>query len=195
MSSRKFRGILAVATLTAGVSWMTAGPTAAHASAAWDACTGSSPASTVRVCDDSTDLVALDGPQGGKTVRPVGDRATDRLIMAAVRLANRLGVAGLATGHSVMAIADQGGMAATAGAGTLPGGIPGTAGLADVSRLAEEPGHLPMLRRLPRTGELPVNMPDAATTTPPRGSRIAGTGAGLSSNRASHPWGATHPRK
>jgi hypothetical protein len=147
VSSRKFRGILTVATLTVAVGWMAAGAAAARTSFdAADACTGPSAdvtlsASTVRVC------------------------------MAAVRLADRLGVAGLATGHSVMNIADQGGMAATAGAATLPGGIPGTAGLADVSRLAEAPD-LPTLRRLPRTGKLPVNMPADATAA---GSPIVGT--------------------
>ncbi|MEU4229322.1 hypothetical protein AB0F17_33930 [Nonomuraea sp. NPDC026600] len=136
MSSRKFRGILAVATLTVAVSWMAAGPAAARS----------------------------------KLVQPAGD-PSDRLSMAAARLADRLGVAGLATGHSVMNIADQGGMAATAGASTLPGGIPGTAGLADVSRLAEAPD-LPTPRRLPRAGKLPVDMPDDATAA---GSRIVGT--------------------
>ncbi|MBT2231870.1 hypothetical protein [Nonomuraea sp. NEAU-A123] len=225
MSSRKFRGILTVAMLTVAVGWMAAGPAAARtAFDATDACTGpsadvTSPASTVRVCDASTDLVVLDGSWSGKPVQSAADHLTtdlsdrrtdhlttdlsdrrtdrlttdlsdrrtdrlaadlsdrrtdrlavdlsDRLSMAAVRLADRLGVAGLATGHSVMNIADQGGMAATAGAATLPGGIPGTAGLADVSRLAEAPD-LPTLRRLPRTDKLPVDMPAA-------GSRIVGT--------------------
>ncbi|MFD1544356.1 hypothetical protein [Nonomuraea guangzhouensis] len=163
MSSRKFR--LAVATLTVAVSWTAAGPAAARSSFdASDGCTGpsaevTSSASTVRVCDDSTDLVVLDGSQGGS--------AGDRLSMAAMRLADRLGVAGLATGRSVMNIADQGGMAATTGASTLPGGIPGTAGLADVSRLAEAPD-LPMPRHLPHTG----NLADDATAA---GSRIVGT--------------------
>ncbi|MEU7862872.1 hypothetical protein [Nonomuraea sp. NPDC049141] len=189
MSSRKFRGILAVATLTVAVSgavsWMATGPAGAYASSdASDACGGPSAdvtasvststststsvsASTVRVCDDSTDLVVPAGSQSGTMARSAGDR----LSMAAVRLADRLGVTGLATGHSVMNIADQGGMAATTGASTLPGGIPGAAGLADVSRLAEAPD-LPMPRRLPHTGKPTVDMPGDATAA---GSRIVGT--------------------
>ncbi|WP_219462438.1 hypothetical protein [Nonomuraea rhizosphaerae] len=170
MSFRKFRSILAVATLTAGVSWMAAGPTLARdcvdASAAIK-----SPASTTRICDEDSAL-DLDPAQAPHMV----DSASEKLSMAAVRLANRLGVAGLGTGRSVMNVADQAGMAAAAGVPSLPGGIPpGSAGLQDVSRVAEAPD-VPLLPPMPGTGVLPVEMPKGTVKTLPKGSSIVGAG-------------------
>jgi hypothetical protein len=167
VSSRKFRSILAVATLTVGVSWMTADPAAAGVCPN-ESASVRSPASVGHICDDTADVL-FDPSRSGTMV----ETATDRLYMAALQVADRLGMAGMVSGQALMNVADQAGMAATSGLPALPSGVPGPAGLRDVSRVAEAPD-TPLLSPLTGGGKPSES---SIKTTLPTGGSLLGTGA------------------
>ncbi|MFC5834290.1 hypothetical protein [Nonomuraea insulae] len=157
MSFQKIRGMVAVAALTAGVSWLYAGPAMAQS------CPDAEPAllsanSIGSYCDEHTKLRVNDGGSGSG--RMVTHEST-KLAMAAGELARRLGLTGLATGKEVLGVADLGGMAATwsmpslasASPALLPT-LPGPIGMKDLSTMASVPT-LAELPEMPQQKKLP----------------------------------------
>jgi hypothetical protein len=177
-SHRKFH-IIAAAALTTVTCWPAssslaappAAPIPAAGPCAAQSATLRAPITTARLCDGSGTAM-LDPAQGGKMV----DAAGGRLHEAVQRLAERLGMAGLAGSNSVMNVPDRAGMAAAAGVPALPGGVPVASGLKDVSTVAEEPD-LPLPPPL-GTNRLPVRMPEGTVARLPQGSQVAGAGTG-----------------
>ncbi|MGV9771503.1 hypothetical protein [Streptosporangium sp. NPDC003464] len=146
-TSRRIRGILAVAALTAGVSWSGAAP----ASAGDVSCQGrdtvellETPGSVAAVCDETGDVRAATGV-GRMTVPADGE-----VPMAMERLARLAGLPGLSHASAVTSFADTAGVAAGAGMPALPSGMPGFAGHAPAGTLAAAPD-LPGLPGTPGT--------------------------------------------
>ncbi|MFI7449427.1 hypothetical protein ACIBQX_18165 [Nonomuraea sp. NPDC049714] len=149
-------------TLTAGVTWLGAGPVAA------DECrtkpTTVRAGTTATLCDDLRKIRLDDGSIGGSRLLT---SQTDELATGTARMAQRLGLTGLTSARSAMGLTDLGGIAATSGMPALtssaparPGGLPSLAKLPDVP-------DLPSLPELPGVSDLPVgmtlgNLPDPA---------------------------------
>ncbi|MFC4112700.1 hypothetical protein [Nonomuraea zeae] len=164
-----------MATLTAGVSWLTAGPSMA------DACANSEPAllstsSFAAYCDEQTRVRINDG--GNASSRMVTEES-NKMAMAAGSLARQLGLTGLATGKSALGTADLGGIAATWGMPSLSSGapalfpaVPGLIGMEDLATMAGIPA-LPALPQRPLQSKAPgkKSLPPG-----PHDNRIAGTG-------------------
>ncbi|MEV4180651.1 hypothetical protein AB0J28_04295, partial [Streptosporangium canum] len=127
-TSRHIRGLLAVAALTAGVSWLAAAP----ASAGGVSCQGrdmvellETPESVATVCDEAGDLRA--SATAGRTTVPAQGEGPASM----ERLARIAGLPGLSQASAVVSFADTAGVAA--GTGTpalpaLPAGMPGFPG-------------------------------------------------------------------
>lgn len=165
MSSRSIRSILAVATLTAGVSWLAAGQASADQCA--DMVSVLRAPTVAQVCDELTDLRAS-GTYGGRmTARRDSELATE-----VESLSRRLGMSGLSKSSAVLSFADLGGVAAAAGMPSLPSGMPGKGGLPTMTRMATTPDlpglpNLPVLpgaRNLAAVEKVPA-LPDASGLT------------------------------
>ncbi|WP_393167544.1 hypothetical protein [Nonomuraea marmarensis] len=167
-----------MATLTAGVSWLAVAPATA------DTCADAEPSllsstAAATYCDEHTTLRVNDGGLGSS--RMVTSES-NKLAMAAGELARRLGLTGLATGKSVLGVADLGGVAANWGMPSLASAspalfptMPGPAGMRDLSTMAGIPA-LPALPELPSTplqAKLPAEM---SLGQAPYHNRIAGSG-------------------
>ncbi|MBF8190761.1 hypothetical protein ITP53_34645 [Nonomuraea sp. K274] len=148
MPSQKLR-CLAVAALTAGVSWTVVSPATAAP------CDDREPAllthtSVASHCGAHAELRGTEGIHaGGRMVTTEGNR----LAMATGELARHLGLTGLATAKSVMGVADLGGVAATwampSPAAASPGAFSASStGMRDLSTVAGIPA-LPALPALP----------------------------------------------
>ncbi|MEV0381851.1 hypothetical protein [Nonomuraea sp. NPDC050643] len=169
-----------MASLTAGVSWLVAGPAAAAVS-----CTDSEPAllsptSIAAYCDEHARLRVNDG--GPSSSSRMVATESNRLAMAAGDMARRLGLTGLASGKSALGVADLGGMAATWGMPSLASAspslfpmVPGPIGMKDLSTMAGMPAmpSLPELPNTPLTAKLPAEM---TLGQAPYNNRIAGSG-------------------
>lgn len=142
------RSILAVAALTAGVSWWAPGPAGASTCEQGQ----QAPDSVAAVCEEITGARA--SGRYGPMKAPPGGAAS-----AVERLAMKLGLPGMSKAAAVLSVADMGGVAAGAGLPTLPMAAPGVAGLKDVSRLAESPD-LPGLPVVPSEIRDLVKVPD-----------------------------------
>ncbi|MEV4074648.1 hypothetical protein ACGFJC_43805 [Nonomuraea fuscirosea] len=174
--------MIAVAALTAGVSWLVAGPaTAANCRNAEPGLL--SPRSVATYCDEHTKLRVNDSGSGSS--RMVASES-NKLAMAAGELARRLGLTGLATGRAVLGSADLGGMAATWGMPSLTSAspaipvVPGPAAMKDLSTVAGIPA-LPALPSLPSVPDLPplARTPlegDARRAQAPHHNSVGGTG-------------------
>ncbi|MFI6601827.1 hypothetical protein ACIBHX_36740 [Nonomuraea sp. NPDC050536] len=138
MSSRNIRCILALAALTAGVSWLATGPASA------DACRSKVlPADVSSVCGELTSIHA-DTTYGDRlATRPGGAAAT------ADQVARRLHLQGLNQATAVLSVADVGGVAAASGMPALPMTKPGRAGLPNVSSLLPAAPDVPGLPAMP----------------------------------------------
>jgi hypothetical protein len=178
MSFQKIRSMIAVAALTAGVSWLFAGPAAAQS------CPDAEPAllstsSIASYCDEHAKLRVNDGGSGSG--RMVASEST-KLAMAVGELARRLGLTGLATGKEVLGIADLGGVAATWGMPSLAAAspalfpvVPGSAGMKDLSTMTG----IPMLSALPEVPQMPLQKKLPGETSlgqAPFHNRVTGSG-------------------
>ncbi|GAA3662277.1 hypothetical protein GCM10022224_027610 [Nonomuraea antimicrobica] len=176
--------MIAVAALTAGVCWLSTGPTTAQS------CPGTepsllSPTAIASYCDEHAKLRVNDGgPGSGRMVT----KESNKLAMAAGDLARHLGLTGLATGKEVLGVADLGGVAATWGMPSLTSAspalfpmVPGPLGMKDLSTMAGVPA-LPSLPELPALPALPqepqlANLPaELSLGQATHQNRIAGTG-------------------
>ncbi|MFC5819918.1 hypothetical protein [Nonomuraea harbinensis] len=142
MPTRSIRGILAIATLTAGVTWLGA------SSAAADDCRETrtsmgSPAAAL--CDELTKVRLSD------STGPLLGSESTHLALGAVRLAEHLGLTGLATSHSAIGLSDLGGVMATS---AMPSVLPAAPTVAGVTSQAKLPA-LPALPVNTRTGRYP----------------------------------------
>ncbi|MFG1947592.1 hypothetical protein [Nonomuraea sp. NPDC048826] len=138
-------------TLTAGVTWLGAGPAAA------DDCRDSrtrmgSPAAAL--CDELAKVRLSDS-----TAPLLGSEST-HLALGAVRLAEHLGLTGLATAHSATGLSDLGGVVATSAMPALPA-LPGVTSLAGAANLLK----LPALPALPKVPGKPGNYRRLANPT------------------------------
>ncbi|MEV1178206.1 hypothetical protein [Nonomuraea sp. NPDC049784] len=168
MSSQKIRSILAVATLTAGVTWLAVGPSAADSCKAERAQLSSQ--AIASYCGEHA--VNDDALGGGGTVTD----ESDKLAMAAGRMATQLGLTGLATAREVLGAADMGGVAATWGmpSPALFPKVPGSVGMQDLSTMAGIPA-LPALPEVPPR-PLGVKLPELSLGHTPYRNRFAGSG-------------------
>ncbi|MEV0613894.1 hypothetical protein AB0I81_11275 [Nonomuraea sp. NPDC050404] len=174
--------MIAVAALTAGVSWLFAGPSTA------DSCTETallSPATASSPGCEPPNLRVGQGlgeGSGGPGSSRMITEESNALAMAAGELARRLGLTGLATGKEVLGAADIGGIAANWGMPSLASSspalfpmAPGPIGMADLSTVAGMPG-LPSLPQLPRT-PLQDKLPGMMTLgQEPYHNRVQGSG-------------------
>ncbi|GAA3576305.1 hypothetical protein GCM10022419_066900 [Nonomuraea rosea] len=167
-----------MAALTAGVSWLTAGPSPA------DSCPD-----TEHALLSSSSIAAHCGKQsrvrindGGKASSRMVTTESNKLAMAAGDLARQLGLTGLATGKSALGTADLGGVAATWGMPSLASGapalfpaVPGPIGMKDLSTMAGIPAlpALPALPQQPLQSKVPSEM---SLGQSPYHNRVAGTG-------------------
>lgn len=145
-ASRGIRSVLAVAVLATGAGWLAMSPASAEN------------------CDekvvllDETTVAEVCEEVGGlraKTTRtPMRASQESELAMSAERLAKAAGMPGLSRSTAVLSVSDMGGVAAGAGLPSLPSGVPGQAGLQEVSKLALAPD-LPGLPSLPPLPPLP----------------------------------------
>ncbi|MEU7990239.1 hypothetical protein AB0B56_35785 [Streptosporangium canum] len=179
-TSRHIRGLLAVAALTAGVSWLAAAP----ASAGGVSCQGremvellETPESVATVCDEAGDLRA--SATAGRTTVPARGEGPASM----ERLARIAGLPGLSQASAVVSFADTAGVAA--GTGTpalpaLPSGMPGFPGHSPAGTLATAPD-LPGLPGTPGTDliRFPVSeVPSVPRLTDPTGA-LSGDGTAL----------------
>ncbi|MET7332614.1 hypothetical protein [Nonomuraea sp. NPDC005650] len=172
MSSQKIRSIIAVATLTAGITWLAATPSTARSCADKQPVL-LSPKSAVSYCDERTQARVYNGSKLVTT-------ESNDLAQAAGELARQLGLTGLASGRKVLGIADLGGMAATWGMPSLVSAspalfptVPGPAGMKDLATVAEVPGlpALPVLPEKPLVAKVPG---EASLKDRPYANRVAG---------------------
>jgi hypothetical protein len=154
-------------TLTAGVTWLGAGPVAA------DECrtkpTTVRAGTAARLCDDLTKIRLDDDPIGGN--RLVTSQ-TEELAASTARMAQRIGLTGLASGRSAMGLTDMGGIAATSGMPALPSSTAAESGLPGLAKLPDVPD-LPSLPDVPGVSNLPVGM---TLGTLPDPAKVAGKG-------------------
>ncbi|WP_433249773.1 hypothetical protein ACQPYK_02980 [Streptosporangium sp. CA-135522] len=134
-ASRNIRGILAVAALTAGVSWVVTAP----ASAGGMSCHGQdvvevlqTPGSVAAVCEETGGVRG--GTAVGRMTAPGGEAAA-----TVDRLARIAGLPGLSRASAVVSFADTAGVAAGAGLPALPSGMPGFSGHSPAGTLASAP--------------------------------------------------------
>ncbi|WP_336209809.1 hypothetical protein [Nonomuraea sp. LPB2021202275-12-8] len=140
-------------TLTAGVTWLGANPAAA-AECRNKPTTVRSPGSTATLCDDLR-RIRVDDSTGSNQL--VGSESGE-LALSAARMAERIGLTGLASARSAMGLSDLGGIVATSGMPVLSSpGIPARTGLPSLTRLPDVPD-LPNLPNVPGTPNLPVGM-------------------------------------
>ncbi|MBB6556464.1 hypothetical protein [Nonomuraea rubra] len=179
MSFQKFRSMIAVAALTAGVSWLFTGASMAGN------CTETavlSPSSAVSTCGDPTSLhIEQSGNAGSRMITS----ESNKLAMAAGEMARYFGHTGLAAGKEVVDMADLGGVGATWGLTSLFSAspalfptMPGPAGVADLATMANLPPlpPLPMLPEVPGT-PLDSRLPHEMTVGQgPYHNRVVGTG-------------------
>ncbi|WP_406319271.1 hypothetical protein OHA77_18525 [Streptosporangium sp. NBC_01639] len=115
-TSRNIRGLLAVAALTAGVSWVVT----ASASASTVPCQvrdpAGAPGSATAVCDRTRSGRVAHGPAG----RSAGGVTGGAAVVTADRLARIAGLPGLAQASGVVGFADTTGVAAGTGVPTPP---------------------------------------------------------------------------
>ncbi|MEV4174538.1 hypothetical protein [Nonomuraea sp. NPDC049709] len=170
--------MIAVAALTAGVSWLCAGPSAAGS------CAGTEPAllsptSIANFCDEHARLRVNDGGPGSSRMLT---SESNKLATSAGELARHLGLTGLATGKEVLGVADLGGVAATWGMPSLATAspalfpmVPGPAGMKDLSTTTGIPAllALPEMPQRPLERKLPGEM---TLGHAPYHNRIAGSG-------------------
>ncbi|MEV0228475.1 hypothetical protein [Nonomuraea sp. NPDC050786] len=165
MSSQKIRSIIAVATLTAGVTWLAAAPSTA------DTCkgTGVTARTTASYCGT---YAATDGALGGGTAAD----ESEKLAMAAGAMAAQLGLTGLATAREALGAADMGGLAATWGmpSPALLPKVPESLEMRDLATMARVPA-LPALPEVP-SKPLEVKVPDLSLGNGPSHNRYAGSG-------------------
>ncbi|HEX4817263.1 MAG TPA: hypothetical protein VFV66_31365 [Nonomuraea sp.] len=160
MSSHTIRSFVAAATLTAGITWLTATPahatagpltTAVARAAACDHRPAAVPGALTASCGGHPGLRLDDPALGGRSLTP---EAVD-LAMAAGRLARELGLTGLAVPNRAPGLIDLGGIVATWGMPSLttaaPEVFPMAAGPAGMKDLATEV-HVPELPALPVPG-------------------------------------------
>ncbi|NUP03280.1 MAG: hypothetical protein HOV96_34510 [Nonomuraea sp.] len=161
-----------MAALTAGVTWLAAGPSTA------DTCRTKekgllSPDSLASYCDGRTRVRLNEGETGGRRV--VTEEA-NKLAMAAGEMARELGLTGLAAARSAMGpFADLGGIGASWGMPSVSHGSPaafpvGPGGMQDLSTMVEVPA-LPALPALPQTpvaARLPAEMSLGQKLSPDR---------------------------
>lgn len=179
MSFQKIRSVIAVAALSAGVSWLFAGPSAAGTTCADTGSALLSPTSIASYCDGHARLRLDDGGSGGSRMIV---SESNRLALAAGALARQLGLTGLASGRDALGMADMGGVAATWGMPSLASAspalfpmVPGPIGMADLSTMAGMPG-LPTLPEMPRT-PLEDRLPEEMTVGQgPYHNRVSGNG-------------------
>lgn len=180
MSFQKIRSMIALAALTAGVSWLYAGPAVAQG------CPDSKPAllstsSIATYCDEHAKLRVNNGGSGGG--RMVTNEST-KLALAAGELARRLGLTGLATGKEVLGVTDLGGMAATwsmpslatASPALFPA-VPGPIGMKDLSTMTG----IPVLPALPEMPQIPLQKKLPGETSlgqAPYDNSVTGSGVG-----------------
>lgn len=154
-------------TLTAGVTWLGASPVAA------DECrtkpTTVRAAKTARLCDDLTKIRVDDGSIGGS--RLVTSQ-TEELATSTARMAERIGLTGLASARSAMGLKDLGGIAATSSMPALPSSTAAEPGLPSLTKLPDVPD-LPALPDVPGVSNLPVGM---TLGTLPDPAKVAGKG-------------------
>ncbi|MER5420971.1 hypothetical protein [Streptosporangium roseum] len=176
-TSRHIRGLLAVAALTAGVSWLVAAP----ASAGGVPCQGrdmvellETPESVAAVCDEVGDVRAA--AAAGRTTVPAQGEGPASM----ERLARIAGLPGLSQASAVVSFADTAGVAAGTGVPALPAGMPGFPGHASAGTLAAAPD-LPGLPGTPGTDliRFPVSeVPSVPRLTDPTGA-LSGNGTAL----------------
>ncbi len=135
-------------TLLAGVTWLGAAPAAAYECRDRPA-----------LCDD-LGRIHLGKGGGRKAVPSQGDE----LALSAARMAERIGLTGLASVRSAMGLSDLGGLAATSAMPALSPGTPARAGLPSLTKLPD----VPDLPSVAGVRDLPVGMsistlPDPAT--------------------------------
>lgn len=130
-------------TLTAGVTCLGAGPAAAADCREAQARLGSPAAA---LCDELT-KVRLSNASG-----PMLGSQSTHLALGAVRLAERLGLTGLATARSAMGMSDLGGIVANS---AMPSPLPGVARATNLAKLPALP-MVPQVKKLPpRPGARP----------------------------------------
>jgi hypothetical protein len=145
-------------TLTAGVTWWAASPVAADECRAKPAARA---ATATRLCDDLTEI-RLDDE------RPLTSQ-TEELAASTARMAQRIGLTGLASARSAMGLTDLGGIAATSGMPALPSSTPAQSGLPSLTKLPD----VPDLPDIPGVSNLPVGM---TLGTLPDPAKVAGKG-------------------
>jgi hypothetical protein len=159
VSSQKIRRILAVAALTAGVTWLTANASTA------DACKDPVAPAIATSCGDHTELRLDEQTAGGS--RLITDES-GKLARAAGEMARQMGLTGLAVVRSAMGpLADLGGVGATWGMPSLATAspalfpmVPGPAGMQDLATMLQVPmlPELPALPQTPIAAKLPAEM-------------------------------------
>lgn len=158
------RNILALAVLTAGVSWLAVAPAQAATNCAKPVAVLEAPTTVAAVCDEVADVKAS-GTYGGKMSAP-----DDSELLANVdMLAKAVGLPGLSRAAAVLSVADLAGVAAGTGLPTLPAGLPYKGGLPDVTSLAllpDVPGLPALPAKVPAVplAKLPA-LPDAQSLT------------------------------
>jgi hypothetical protein len=148
-TSRNVRGILAVAALTASVSWTVTAPASAGVAPVVDVAEAPGPAGyTTAVCDETGDVRVT--AIGGETVTPTGP-ADDGAPGPADRFARIAGLPGLSWAAGPVSFTDAGGVAGGTGFQSLPYGRPYLSGSPSAGTLATAPD-LPGLPGAPSTG-------------------------------------------
>ncbi|MFB4272819.1 hypothetical protein [Nonomuraea sp. GTA35] len=179
MSFQKFRSMVAVAALTAGVSWLFAGAATAGNCAETAVL---SPSSVVSTCDGPAALhIEQSGTAGSRMITS----ESNKVAMAAGEMARHIGYTGVATGKEVLRMADVSGAGATWGLSSLFSAspalfpmVPGPAGVADLATRANLPPFppLPVLPEVPGT-PLDSRLPHEMTMGQgPFHNRVVGTG-------------------
>lgn len=154
-------------TLTAGVTWLGAGPVAADGCRAKPTTVHAGTAA--RLCDDLTEIRVDDDSIGGdRLITP----QTEELATSTARMAQRIGLTGLASAHSAMGLTDLGGIAATSSMPALRPGAPARSGLPSLTKLPDVPD-LPSLPDVPGVSNLPVGV---SLGTLPDPAEVAGKG-------------------
>ncbi|MEV4108276.1 hypothetical protein [Nonomuraea sp. NPDC049695] len=166
MSSQKIRSIIAVATLTAGVTWLAAAPSTA------DTCKGTRVTARTTASYCGTHIATDDTLGGGSTAAD----ESEKLAMAAGAMAAQLGLTGLATAREALGAADMGGLAATWGmpSPALLPKVPESLEMRDLATMARVPA-LPALPEVP-SKPLEVKLPELSLGKGLSHNRYAGSG-------------------
>ncbi|MGN9843770.1 hypothetical protein ACTMTI_37160 [Nonomuraea sp. H19] len=175
MSAHKIRGIIAVAAVTAGVSWLAPGPAMAE-TCADDQRALLSNTSIASYCDERSGMrLDVGGPGAGRAVTS----ESSRLAMTAGTMARQLGLTGLATAKEAMGTADLGGIAANWGMPALASAspalfpaLPDPAGMKDLATMIT----VPALSALPPTPLESQVSSQLSLDDGPHHDRVAGSG-------------------